>query len=156
MIKISNIACLIGCLLSSCANDPRTKVVDRNMEASCAHYELLPGKTRGSIWLNHRAPRHARRAVAQAEFTRAVNEGVYNKSFVIRWWGVPDSQFSENGVEYLVYSGLDPETGSGIGENLSPTRPIKLGYRGGKLCYAEAYFHRARGAVPDVAEWVVP
>lgn len=156
MLDVKGIACVILCLLGSCANYPRTKVVDKSMEASCAHYELLPGRIRGSTWLNHRAPVHARKENALAEFTRAVDEGVYKKSFIMRYWGVPDSRFVENGVEYFVYTGLDPGTGGGISENLSPTRPIKCGYRRGSLCYAEAYFRRARGAVPDVAEWVVP
>lgn len=120
---------------------PKTLVVDKKMEASSSHDELIPSLTRGNIELSWALGAQNNQWAEKSRSTD-VKIGLYSKSVLISRWGDPDRIEKKNGIEYLIYSKNLRKASRYELQSLDESRPVTLGYSEDRLVYASAYFLR--------------
>ena len=129
-----------SCAFSSCATyGPRILVIDKKMEISSAHDELIPGFTRGSVGLNWAMGDQNNKWAERSSLTY-LKIGSYSKSVLISRWGPPDRIENRDGIEFLIYSKNSRNANNYGIQSLDESRPVTLGYSEDRLVYASAYF----------------
>ena len=133
--KFTTLSIIVAICMTSCVPKHNAlTIVDDSLNPIGSQNQLVLAPDRGELGHYCYSPN------GSGALEHYNSRGFGTKQWVIKNWGAPDRLYSERGVEYLIYERRSKVAPNYRMQYLGGERPVKLGYRNGKLIYVSAYF----------------